>query len=105
MKKVIGALLFISGLIFIVWKSVSWDMTGMNSLLLNILGFMVMSIGVALFKMKSDESPVVDSKKNNKTTTGNIQKEINNEPKEYKTTDYSKYMPKQETDSSETEKD
>ena len=98
--------LFIAGLTFVVWKFTFWNITGMNSLLLNILGFMVMSFGLILFKMEPNESEATSNKESHKTVPNNSQKkESEVEPEPYKTTDYSKYMPKQETDSSETEKD
>lgn len=100
MKKVLGALLFIAGLAFVVWKFVFWQMSGLNSLLLNILGFMVMSAGAFLFGFKPNESNSAKANSNKKpsNTTKTIKRDelmAKDKPKSYETTDYSKYMPKQ----------
>ena len=85
--KIIGGLLIVAGMSFLVWKILAYKTEFGMSLLLNISGFLVVSVGFALFKM-----PESKNKKSKSATIDEPIKSTKVQPKESE--DYSRFMPK-----------
>jgi uncharacterized membrane protein len=89
MRKTLGIVLIVIGLTFLVWKLLTLSMGFFPSLLLNIVGFIPISIGFAIVRKKKSvtepENKEVYVKKND---------EVVENKKIHAPDDHSKYMPK-----------
>ena len=90
MKKILAILFILAGFSFLIWKFLFLTMGFFPSLLLNILGFIPITIGFAFLKSPKGREEIQPEQKEEKMKIPESGKIIN----EHVTEDHSKYMPK-----------